>query len=342
MKRLLSHSASRFLFLLCSTVLIAGCGKGCADKGGGSGKVDAGVLSLIPAQNNFLLNLDWKKLQASPLGEKLKGKVPPEAEVFMKDVDNVTLGVQAQGVGQEPETLAVISGKIDSATVLAQLSEQAKKAGVEVSSEDYEGSKLHQLPKDPSMALSFVDNRIVVGKKEAVKASIDLSKKKGDSIEKNQALMDLVNGMDKSKMLWAVAVVPPGVIPADAGEGPMAALAGVQALDLAIDYGNDLTLDLGIMSKTEDETKKIETMINTYKALIGASVAQKDPSVGKVLNGLTVTVNGKRLLLGLKVDKATLDEISQKASVAAPSGGVMEIEEEQTEEVVEEKPAAAQ
>lgn len=305
----------RFLALaLVAGLGLAGCGKGCG-KMGGAGKQES--LSLIPADSNIVLGMNWKKIQESPLGGKMMEGVPPEAQPFLKDVDNLVLGLTVLGVGGEPKDfVGVISGKLDSAAMVKQMSDQAQKTGATLTNEDYEGVKLYGTTKEPDFAVGMLENQAVFGKKATVKRSLDLVKKKGDSVEKNKAMMDLINSIDKGKMLWAVATIPPGAIPAGEGGGmgnPMSALSSVKALDLTLDFLQNLNLDLGVITGSKEDAQQMMTMANSYKTLFGGSVASKSPELGKVLGGLSIDAKENKVILTLKLDQATVEDLANKA-----------------------------
>lgn len=332
----------RFLvFSFIAMIALTGCGKGCLKKGAKLPKEEKEVLNLIPSGKNILIGLNWQKLQGSPLGDKFKEKIPPEISPLFQDIQTVTLGFTIKGMGQQPDdVVGIVRGKIDPAKFLAELKSQAQKEGTEVTSEDYQGVQIHTSPKDPSLGLAFVGDKAVVGNKSGVKQVIDLSKGQGASVEQDKNLMDLLGAVDTGKMLWAVAIVPEGVVPAGGAGGPgnpMGALAGIKALDLAMDMGKDLSLDLGIIAGTPEDAKQMETMANSYKTLFGTSLAQKDPNMGKILNNLTIGVEGNRVALGLLVDEATVEELSKKA---AGPGAPGEPEGMDTPEAPQEAPEA--
>jgi len=308
-------------FFAVAVVALSGCGKGCGSKGGGTSQ---GALELIPAQSNVVVSLNWKKLMASPLGPKLQEGIPADMKAFTQDIDGMTVGLNVKGPSQDPDFVTVISSKIDSAKVIDQITEEAKKEGGSLNTEDYEGVKIYSSTKDQNVGGALLGDKALVGKKEYLKKAIDLSKGKGDSVQKNKAVSDLIGGVDKGKMVWAVGTIPPGVIPSGGDAGgpgnPMAALSSLKAVDLAIDYTDNLTLDLGVVAGSADDDKQIETMANSYKTLFGASMAQKDPSLGKVMNGLTIAANKERVVLSLKLDKATVDDLAAKAGKSGPPG----------------------
>jgi hypothetical protein len=299
-------------------VLLAGCGKSCEKTGVEKEEEETKSFALIPADSNVVLGLSWEKLSQSPIGDKMKAGIPPEVVPLLQDVEAVTFGFSIKGMGQEPEDfVGVISGKLDETAILAQMNEQATKQGTTLSNEEYEGVKIYTSPQDPKVGIVFLEGKVVIGSKMGVKKAIDLSKHKGDSIEKNKDIMAMISGMDTQKMLWAVGIVPEGALPGqgappEAGN-PMGAFSAVKSVDLAVDYYKDLTVDLGIMAGAEEEAKQMMTMANSYKTLFGSSLAQQNPSLGKVFNNVMIDVKGSRLAISLKLDEATVKELSEQA-----------------------------
>ncbi len=305
---------------------LAGCGKGCGKQGAGK----AESLSLIPADSNVVVGMNWKKVQESPMGAKLMAGVPAEAQPFLKDVDGLVIGLKVQGMERDAkEFVGIVCGKLDSAAMIKQMGDQAQKTGTTLQTQDYEGVKIYSTAKDAGFGVALLDGQAVFGKIETVKKALDLAKKKGDAIEKNKAVMDLINGVDKGKMLWAVATIPEGVIPAGAGGGgmgnPMGALNSVKALDLALDYNQNLVLDLGVLTGTKEDAQQMMTMANSYKTLFGASVASKSPELGKILGALSIDAKENKVILALKLDQATVEDLAKKAQAGAagmPMGGM--------------------
>lgn len=298
---------------------IGGCGKGCAKKPGAL--PESSVLQLIPSGQNVLMGLDIKRLQESPFGQKIQEKIPPEAAPFIKEIEGVTLGIKVSNVAQEPkEMVGIVTGQIDPVKMLAEFQSSAQKEGQQISDEEYDGVKIYSSSKDPEMGVAFVTDKAVFGDKASIKKVVDLSKHKGDSVEKDKNLLDLVSAVDTKKMIWAVGIIPEGAIP-PAGEqegSPMGAFSKIKALDLAMDISKDMTIDLGVIAGTPEDAQQMQTMANSYKALFGASLAQKNPNLGKVLNDMSIGVSGPRMALSLKLDEATLEQLSQQAGTVVP------------------------
>jgi len=303
------------LGILFATLALAGCGKGCGKGGIGGGEAaKKESFELIPVDCNVVFGIDWKKIQASPLGPKMMEGVPADVQPMLKDVDGMVLGMKVQGMERDAkEFVGIVNGKLDSAALLNQLTLQAQKTGTTVQEQVYEGVKIHSTAKEPTFGTAFVSGLAIFGKVDTVKRAIDLSNKKGDSIEKNPVMMDLVKGVDKSKMLWAVASIPEGAIPAGGAGNPMASLSSVKAVDLAVDYTKELTLDLGIFAATKEDAQQMMTMANSYKTLFGASLASKRPELGKILSSLAIDAKENKVILSLKLDQATVEDLANKA-----------------------------
>lgn len=308
-----SHALRVFTLVLVLGLSACG-GRGCGKKAG-----EGQSLSLIPASSNAVAGMNWKKIQSSPLGEKIKQDVPAQYAPLLQEIESVTLGLKTQGMGgKEPDVVTVISGKFEPAKIVAAFEAETQKGGDSVVKQDYEGVTIYSSAKKPDMAMAFVDGKGLAGTPELVRQSIALSKGKGESVEKNKEIMDLISNLDRSKMLWAVATIPPGMVPPGNAEPAMALLSSLKAMDVAIDYGDNLVIDLGIITASAEDAKQFETMANSYKTLFGGSMAQKDPTLGKVLSALTIQASDKRVKIALKLDKATVQEISQKSKGASP------------------------
>ncbi|HCU24071.1 MAG TPA: hypothetical protein DF383_03560 [Deltaproteobacteria bacterium] len=309
-----------------ASLTLTACGKGCTKRQAAK----AESLKLIPVDSNVLIGINWKKTQASPLGPKLSEGIPPEAKALLQNIDSLVLGANVDsimptlstGTPKEPkDVIGVVDGKVDKEAWLKEMKDRLAKNSASPQEEDYEGVKIYSDPTPKGISIAFLGEQTLFGMKESVKKAIDLSKGKGDSIEKNKAVMDIVKGLDKGKMLWAVALIPEGTIPAGAEGGagnPMNALSSMKSLDLALDYNGNLLLDLGIFTATKESAQQMMTMANSYKTLFGGTLASKSPELGKILGGLSIDAKENKVVLTLKLDQATVEELAKKAKEGSP------------------------
>jgi hypothetical protein len=314
---------SRFTFgILFVTLALAGCGKGCGKIGGGGEAAKKESFELIPADSNVVFGIDWKKIQGSPLGPKMMEGVPADVQPLLKDVDGIVAGMKIQGMERDAKDfIGIVNGKLDSTALLSQMTAQAQKTGTTIQEQVYEGIKIHSTAKEPTFGTAFVADRAIFGKVDTLKKAIDITNKKAESIEKNATMMDLLKGVDKSKMLWAAATIPEGSIPAGGAGNPMASLSSVKAVDLGIDYAKELMIDLGIFAATKEDAQQMMTMANSYKTLFGASLASKSPELGKILSSLSIDAKESKVILTLKLDQATVDDLANKAKQSGAGMG---------------------
>ncbi len=301
---------------------LAACGKGCFQK---SGPRDS--FALIPSDTNAVMGMNWKKVQTSPLGPKmLEGMKETRNLLQDKDID-VVIGFKVQGSNQQPVAVGVATGNLEPSAVIDEMKRQAEKASTTLENETYEDTKIYYTAKDPSFGLAMLGNQAIFGTKDVVKRSLDLDKKKGESLLQNKPMMDLVGTIDRNKMLWAVGKVPDGLAPtAPAGTAnPMEALSSVKAFDLTVDYQQDLAIDLGLTTPSEEEAKKIVSVVDGLKMLFGGFMSAQKPELGKFVSTLPMTVKGNKAVLALKLDKATMDKLeAESKQVPAPAAPTTE------------------
>lgn len=304
------------LMALSFTACTKACGKKeMADLGGG--KVDA--LNYIPQESNLLVKLDWQKFIASPLGQPATEKVPSFAKALIEKIEAVTVGLEVSADrSKKPTGIAVISASLNEAELQTLMFEGAKKEGKELKTEEYKGKKIFRAGSNDEGGLSMVSNGVILmGQDLELKKAIDLGEEKGKSVKNNKALMDLVVAAQKSRMLWAVASVPAGLIPQSpqgGAQNPMAALEKMSAVDLGIDYdAAKLNVDLGAKLENEDAAKGLVTTLNSYVTLFGAGLAQKDPNIASLMKSLSIGNKKERLLISLAVEKQVLESLTQKA-----------------------------
>jgi hypothetical protein len=323
MKSNLKRTARLVIVAFAVGLALSACGKGC----GSQSSAKSESLQLIPVDSNVLIGINWKKVQASPLGAKIKEEMsrsgaPADIEPLLRDVDPVLIGLNVTPASRDPQSAVIVmGGKIDTAAMLKQMNDQEAKTGSTLKEEDYQGVKVYTSAAKPDFSVAFLDGQTLMGMSGSVKKAIDLSKGQGDSIKKNKAVMDVADGLDKGKMLWAVGLIPPGAIPAGNaanGGNPLSSLSSAKSVDLTLDYNENLALDLGIAAATKEDAQQMMTTANSYKTVLGGTLASKSPEMGKVLSGLSIDAKENKLLVALKLDQATVEELT-KAKEKAPA-----------------------
>lgn len=306
-------------FLIAS---IAACGKGCNKGGGSSAQMDA--LSIIPANNNLLLGINWKKLTGTPFFQEASKDMPAEAKEISKDVNDAIVAIGMRGsAAQPPSGLAIVSGNFDENKIVGLITEAAKKQGAgEVKKETVEGKTIYLSAKDPNIGMVFISpNQAAWGQVATLKESLALLNKKGDSVKSNKELMDLFNKRDANKLLWGAAILPPPPAgqAAQAGD-PMAALQSLKAFSLGVDYNNkDLTIDWSGNTQDAAQAQNLVNMVNSYKTIFGATLASQQPALGQVIQGAQISNQDKSITISLKLNDEVLKQLSQKMNEKAPA-----------------------
>ncbi len=306
-------------------VMLSACGKGC-QKGGGAGAIDP--LSIIPASNNLIIGINWKKLSTTPFFQEASKDMPSEAKEISKDVTDAVIAVAMRPSAQNPSGLAIVTGTFDETKVVALINEAAQKqGGGEVKKEVIEGKTVYLSAKDPNIGLVFLSpTQAAWGQIATLKEALALHNNKGESIKSNKELVELYNKRDAEKLLWGAAILPPPPAGQAANQAdPMSALQGLKGFSLGVDYNNkDLSIDWFGNTQDATQAQNIVNMINSYKTIFGATLAAQQPALGQVIQGAQITNKDKDITVSLKVNQEVLNQLSQKmkeknAPAAAPT-----------------------
>ncbi len=294
--------------LLLTLLVFAGCEKGCAKK-----VAEDEVFRFIPADHNVLLGMNWQKVKASPLAEKIMKDIPPSMKPVLEEINGVVIAMKIEEVNQEGRKfIGVTKGKSNPEKVVAGISKIAEEKGTKLTMEDYQGYKVYSSPLDGNFVLGVVGNQILFGSKEKVQNAIDVSNHKADAILKSQGMMKQLQTVDQNKMIWAVALIPEKP-EAEADKGAAArGLSSIKAIDFMLDFDKVFLADLGVLAKSKEDAQQMTAMANSYRALFGSSLGKQNPAVGKLLESLKIENAEDRVKLSIQVDQETLEMISKK------------------------------
>lgn len=312
----------KFMSVFFVIALFTACGKGCQKGGPSAGQVDP--LSIIPAGNNLLIGINWKKLTGTSFFQEASKDMPAEAKEISKDVSDAVIAISMRGnPAQPPSGLAIVSGNFDEKKILGLIEEAAKKQGTtEVKKESIEGKTVYLSSKDPNIGMVFLSpTQAAWGQIATLKESLALLNKKGESVSSNKELISLYNQRDANKLLWGAAILPPppaGQAP-QAGD-PMAALQGLKGFSVGIDYNNkDLSIDWTGNTQDSTQAQNLVNMVNSYKTIFGATLATQQPALGQVIQGAQITNQDKNITISLKLSDEVLKQLSQKMNEKTPA-----------------------
>ncbi len=332
------------------------CGKKAEGPGAGSA-VTVDLLNLLPKSVQGVVVVDFNRAINMPFADKAikEDKNQAKYQEFIKetgidpqkDIHGLAFALagQAEGMAAKQEGVAIISLKYDKDLLLAKM----KKDGDEIKEETYEGvviySGVKAEPGKPPASAAFLDaSTALVGTDALVRQVIDVSRKKGENVLKNDALAAIIKTANKGALVWSAFAIPEEAAKKLAQSNPMmSTLEGLKAMTLFFDY-KDKTYLFEIKTQGGDQAKnkQLADMLTGFKAL-GAGAAAKNPDVGELLNRIEISSGADFVRIGAGLPEAILERLSKSAAqkvegMMKPQGAAATEEptEEPKEEPVEE------
>jgi hypothetical protein len=210
------------------------------------------VLSLIPQDAQGVVVVNVNKAMTTNIVDKAikENKEYQKYQEFIKetgidpqkDIFYIAVGlIQKKTEGGETEQQGVVVANMNynKDVLLAKIKEKA--SGLK--EETYEGVTVYAITEKeaakPTYGAFLDASNILIGSEKAVKAVIDISKKKADNVFKNADLSALIKTANKNALLWSAFSFPPEMMKDMAAKNPMASdLADVKALLIYFDYAN--------------------------------------------------------------------------------------------------------
>jgi hypothetical protein len=211
----------------------------------------------------------------------------------------------------------VVNLKYDKDKLLAKLKEKA----TNVTEEVYEGLTLYTVPeaddKKPMTGVFYDASNIILGEAKDVKAVIDVVKKGGENILKNETLSPLLKSADKSAIVWAAVAFPPDMMKSVAAQNPMASsLENMKSLLVALNYKNKaLQIEIKGMGGDAEKNKQTAEALNGLKAL-GAMASTEKPEIGELVNKIEVTSSAEFVKIAANFPEELLTKLGATAKLA--------------------------
>jgi hypothetical protein len=333
------------------------CGKKVEGPGAGTA-VTGNLLNLLPKNVQGVIVFDFNRAINMPFADKAikEDKNQAKYQEFIKetgidpqkDIYGIALALagQTEGMAAKQEGVVVVSLKYNKDLLLAKM----KKDGDEIKEETYEGvviySGVKTEPGKPPASAAFLDaSTALVGTDDMVRQVIDVSRKKGENVLKNDALAAIIKTANKGALVWSAFAIPEEATKKLAQSNPMmSALEGMKAMTLFFDY-KDKTYLFEIKTQGGDETKNTQLagMLTGFKAL-GAGAAAKNPDIGELLNRIEITSGADFVKIGAGLPEDILERLSKSAAkkvegmIAPPGGTPGETVPEEPEEAPSEEP----
>ncbi len=277
---------------------IAACKKAGPPAAGSATATD--MLSMIPKSAQGVVVLDVHAALNTAFVDKMlkEGEDKQKYLDFIKDtgidpqkdIYLAVIGLMGTGGLNNASPAIVVNLKYDKDKLLAKLKEKA----TNVTEEVYEGLTLYTVPeaddKKPMTGVFYDASNIILGEAKDVKAVIDVVKKGGENILKNETLSPLLKSADKSAIVWAAVAFPPDMMKSVAAQNPMASsLENMKSLLVALNYKNKaLQIEIKGMGGDAEKNKQTAEALNGLKAL-GAMASTEKPEIGELVNKIEVT-----------------------------------------------------
>jgi hypothetical protein len=231
-----------------------------------------------------------------------------------KDIYLAVIGLMGTGGLNNASPAIVVNLKYDKDKLLAKLKEKA----TNVTEEVYEGLTLYTVPeaddKKPMTGVFYDASNIILGEAKDVKAVIDVVKKGGENILKNETLSPLLKSADKSAIVWAAVAFPPDMMKSVAAQNPMASsLENMKSLLVALNYKNKaLQIEIKGMGGDAEKNKQTAEALNGLKAL-GAMASTEKPEIGELVNKIEVTSSAEFVKIAANLPEELLNKLGATA-----------------------------
>jgi hypothetical protein len=297
-------------------------------------------LSLIPKDSGFVMVVDMKKVVATKYYTEFKQDEKELDDYYEfiektgidpeKDLDIITISLSE--LGDDADFVLIATGRFDKEKILSSIRKEAT-----VIEEEYQGKTFYKIAdrhkkcekeeemekeeearhrhKEDEVRLAFLDSNIVaISNSELIKNAVDLYHGKGESIEKNQTLMDVVKEIDQDDMVWGAGVVPEKVKASAPPGHPMGnVVATIKSVVFSVDLKKELDAFLKIKSDCKENVKNITDAINGFLALGRMNYAEQ-PDYMELLEGITVEGTGDIVSVSVHIPENLLDKISKEVT----------------------------
>ena len=258
-----------------------------------AGAADPALLDLIMPDARLVVGVDIARIRSSPLDAGFSSglqKANPEMGKLMqaagfdplRDLEEVLFA--SPGIGKNPPALVVARGTFD----IAKLKAFAEAAGSKVT--DFGGVALLSDPEKDSGAFALMDNIILAGNPDQVKAAIG---RRGRGMILNTQMATRIAALAKRYDAWLVSIAPLATLaanlPADAavdGVTNTETLRAIEQFSFGLSMNADLTMAADVVMSN---TKTAGALADSLQMMMG--VMQKSGSDQPALMSALKNVN---------------------------------------------------
>lgn len=288
---------------------------------------------VLPGSSHFLAGVEVRRIIQSPLYQKyqtdLKAKAESEGKNPFKDLLEKT-GLDAekdiervvfagQG-GPAPSGAAIVIGTFQPTRLAGYI---AKQKGIKALAS--KGRTLYisapSAPGKSETATVVMDaRRILIGERPAVEGILAAS---GPGLSANPELTGLVTRVSPNAAFWVVADEKLlSELPKGENAGPPGLnLPAFKSFVLSADVAPELALDLAGETPDELGAKNLADALRGFVAL-GAMQAAEKPEFGRLAQAITVTNQGPRIGINLRLSADLIDALAKSAKPQAPPADI--------------------
>jgi hypothetical protein len=282
----------------------------------------------LPADTQFVMGFDVKRLVASPVWERYASRPSMRPEGLKKleawtgldparDIDQIVVAGRRGAGKKQPPPLVMAMGRFD----LQKLGFSLDKAK-EGTTSQFEGATLFTMEKKgESSSLALLDaGTLLFGPTDRVEAVV-ASRSRGETpLRQNEELLKLVEGVKPGSTFWVVgdqsllAQMPKGIpAPGMGGTGGAAGmnLPPLQSLTLTGDFDPQLSLALTGVAADEAAATKLADVVRGLVALMSLQAQQK-PELAQLASAFSISTELNRVFVSARIPYELLDALQPK------------------------------
>lgn len=275
------------------------------------------ALTLLPKDSTFLFSVDMKKLAATALYNKIKEdtKTLEKYNEFVektgvdpeKHLERIILAIPPD-VEETQEVAIAVFGTFDREKILSAIEEEG-----EVETSTYEGLDVYSFtPEDEPMSMSFLaEGCIAFGGQESIKRMIELSKGKGESIEANAEMMDVLKDIHQEDMFWGAGLIPEGYKQKAMANPMTKSFASLRSIILSINAEKGFDFFMLSRSDVEEDAKLMADAMKGFVALGKMGVSEK-PDILEVLDKIVVESKKNEVTISMQLSEELMDRLGKE------------------------------
>lgn len=332
---------SRLVLLVSVLVVTLGLVAGMGALWLGSARAAVGPLPgeglVLPADTNFVMGFDIKRVVASPMWQRMVAERNMEPEGLKqfeamtgldpaRDLDQIIVAGRSPVAGKSPPPLVIATGRFDlerlgGTVALSEDTQRSELAGTTLFSME----KTNKEGVTESSTLALLDaGSLAFGPTADVETLVAAHSDGVTPLAQNAEIIQLVESVKPGSSFWLVGDSKmlsqmPDRFPAP-GMGGGGASAGMnlpplQSLTLTGDFDPQLALDLTGVAADEASATKLADVVRGLVALMSLQAQQK-PELAELASAFNISTEMNRVLINARIPWELLEALQPKQETA--------------------------